>query len=140
MRYLKGVLSTIVSSIILFSEGSPLTYFIDYLNLPLFLKSPILYLLVWIIAGIISGSKYVGSISSSIVILLDVFTPILLFEGASLYLELLSYYIQKIGLIQILSIITGGYFGGFFISKHFDEEDYIILKVDEDYRWLMPIS
>jgi fumarate reductase subunit D len=96
----------------------------------LFLKSSILYLLVGIIAGIISGSKYVGSISSSIVILLGIFTPILLFESASLSLELLSYYIQKIGLIQILSIIIGGYFGGFFISKYFDEEDYIILNVD----------
>lgn len=68
-----------------------------------------------------------------VVIILGVILPLIVFDLGSLSLESLIFGFLKIGLVEIVMIVAGGLLGGYFMDRFFDDEEYIILNVDDQF-------
>lgn len=133
MRYLRIFFGILITGIILYSDSSPITTLFDILRLPHYLKPPMFFFLVGVIAGVISGSHILGVLSCMVVIILGVILPLIVFDLGSLSLESLIFGFLKIGLVEIVMIVAGGLLGGYFMDRFFDDEEYIILNVDDQF-------
>ena len=131
MRVLFGIL---VSGIIIYSDGSPIMKLFDVLRFPQYLKFPLFFLLVGVIAGAIAGSYIMGAISCIVVIILGVIIPLIVFSSGSFFLESFIRGFMKIGLIEIIMMVAGGLIGGYVVDRYFEDEEYVILNVDDQFE------
>ncbi|MHA2393514.1 MAG: hypothetical protein ACXAEX_16375 [Promethearchaeota archaeon] len=134
MRYLRVLFGILVSGIIIYSDDSPIMKLFDLLRFPQYLKFPLFFLLVGVIAGVIAGSYIMGAISCIVVIILGVIIPLLVFSSGSFFLESFIRGFMKIGLIEIIMMVAGGLIGGYVVDRYFEDEEYIILNVDDQFE------
>lgn len=134
MKYLRVLFGILVSGIIIYSDDSPIMKLFDLLRFPQYLKFPLFFLLVGVIAGVIAGSYIMGAISCIVVIILGVLIPLLVFSSGSFFLESFIRGFMKIGLIEIIMMVAGGLIGGYVVDRYFEDEEYVILNVDDQFE------
>ena len=127
MGWMRALLGAVIGTMIFYNEGWPLYFIIRILNLPHGLNSILLYLMIGILVGIISGSTIWGIISS-IIIIPVIATLFFNTSGQGSIIEYIFQFFQRIPLDRIFYLGLGGLIGGA-ISGSFTGDDYVILRV-----------
>ena len=128
MGWIRALLGAIIGSMIFHYEGWPLYFIIKIFNLPQGINSILLFLMIGIIVGLISGSTIWGITSS--LLLIPVIASLFFNDsaGQGSIIEYILQFFQWITLDRIFYLGLGGMVGGA-ISGSFSGDDYVILRV-----------